>query len=363
MSVVVIGGGVNERVAAHLLARAGRKVVLLDDGRAADAQGWVAPEILKSLNVSVEVQAPDPWSKGAGLELSRDTRRSAEAIGQVSARDAARWPEFCERMARLARLLERLYLAPPPDPTGLATAVAVRRLGRQGMEDLMRLVPISLAEFLDDWFECDALKALLAAGPLRHVLQGPRSGGTAFCLLHDHVGSPPGVFRPPSSNFHAVLSALSGVEARRAGVERIVLKGGRVSGVIAGGQEIAAQTVISGLHPARTLLELADPGWLDPELARAVRHIRSRRYQVPRSARSLDELERAYDEAKHRRAPVTEDNEAELALDQALWMRPLPELARYRTPIDGLWLCGESMHPGPGIAGAAGYNCAQQILR
>lgn len=363
MSVVVIGGGANERVAAHLLARGGHKVVLLDDGRATDPQGWVAPQILKALNLSIEVQAPDPWAKGGGLELRRDVQASTEAIKRLSARDAQRWPEFCERMARLARLVERLYLAPPPDPTGLATAVAVRRLGRQGMEDLMRLVPISLAEFLDDWFECDALKALLAAGPLRHMLQGPRSGGTAFCLLHDHVGSPLGVFRPSSSNFHAALTALSGVEVRRIPVERIVVKEGRVHGVTAGGQEIAAEMVVSGLHPVRTMLELSDPGWLDPEIARAVRHIRSRRYRVPDSARSLDELERAYDEAKHRRAPVTEDNEAELALDQALWMRPLPELARYRTPIDGLWLCGQSMHPGPGIPGAAGYNCAREILR
>jgi phytoene dehydrogenase-like protein len=53
---------------------------------------------------------------------------------------------------------------------------------------------------------------------------------------------------------------------------------------------------------------------------------------------------------------------AELALDQALWMRPLPQLAQYATPIEGLWLCGPGMHPGGGIAGASGYNCARAIL-
>jgi hypothetical protein len=57
------------------------------------------------------------------------------------------------------------------------------------------------------------------------------------------------------------------------------------------------------------------------------------------------------------------DQHAELTLDQALWARPVPELARYRTPIEGLWLCGPSMHPGPGIAGAAGYNCVREVLR
>ncbi len=344
MSVVVIGGGVNERVAAHLLARAGRQVVLLDDGNKPDTRGWVSPVIEKALNVSVSTERPDPWT--------------IDAVRRLSPRDAERWPQFCERMARLARFLERLYLAPPAGPTSLSVAFGVRRLGRQAMEDLMRIVPMPLAELLDDWFESDALKALLAAGPLRHALQGPRSGGTAFCLLHDHVGSPPGAFQPPSSNLHAVLAALPGVQTRQAKV--VSIGTGRVT--LDGGESIAADTIVSGLHPKRTLLELADPGWLDPELARAVGHIRSRRFAVPREARSLDELERAYDDAKHRRAAVTE-GEAELTLDQVLWMRPLPELARYRTPIEGLWLCGESMHPGPGIAGAAGYHCAREILK
>jgi phytoene dehydrogenase-like protein len=53
---------------------------------------------------------------------------------------------------------------------------------------------------------------------------------------------------------------------------------------------------------------------------------------------------------------------AELTLDQALWMRPHPELAHYRTPIEGLWLCGPAMHPGHGIVGAAGYNAARALL-
>jgi phytoene dehydrogenase-like protein len=61
--------------------------------------------------------------------------------------------------------------------------------------------------------------------------------------------------------------------------------------------------------------------------------------------------------------PEGQPYHAELALDQALWMRPLPELAQYRTPVHGLWLCGPATHPGGGIAGAAGYNCAQAILR
>ncbi|HEX6298039.1 MAG TPA: NAD(P)/FAD-dependent oxidoreductase, partial [Burkholderiales bacterium] len=60
--------------------------------------------------------------------------------------------------------------------------------------------------------------------------------------------------------------------------------------------------------------------------------------------------------------PPSQPHQVELALDQALWMRPLPELAHYRTPIEGLWLCGAAMHPGGAIAGAAGYNAARAAL-
>jgi phytoene dehydrogenase-like protein len=61
--------------------------------------------------------------------------------------------------------------------------------------------------------------------------------------------------------------------------------------------------------------------------------------------------------------PQGQMHHAELALDQALWMRPVPELARYRTPIAGLYLCGPAMHPGGAIAGAAGFNAAREVLR
>jgi phytoene dehydrogenase-like protein len=248
-------------------------------------------------------------------------------------------------------------------------------------------------------------------------------------FLHHHVGSPPGVFRPPRSNLHDVLLRLSGLDVRPgSSVEQILVRDNRVAGVaLKGGEEVATPIVVSALDPRRTMLELADPGWLDPELARSIRHIRCRGTagrltleldRPPGFARlvhapSLDYLERAYDDAKHGRPsaqpcleacwdggtrveidvqfaaeapdaalgllaprlgraavkarqwiPATQvPASAELTLDQALWRRPHPDLAAYHTPIAGLWLCGDSMHPGDRIAGAAGFNCARGILR
>jgi phytoene dehydrogenase-like protein len=313
---------------------------------------------------------------------------------------------------------------------------------------------MSVADFLDDWFEADALKAALGAAGVMHLQQGPRSGGTAFRLLHHHVGSPAGVFRPPRSNVARVLAGLPGIERRDAKAARITVREGRAVGVVlANGEEIAASVVVSGADPQRTLLGLVDPGWLDPELARAVRNVRSRGvvarvtltlerapgFSTLVLAPSLDDLERAYDDAKYGRAsaqpylearsaepvadgrhridvhvqyapyaladggwddarqaalgdlvvamlsphlppvlersvqsprdleaalgwPEGQAHHAELALDQILWMRPVPALARYATPIAGLYLCGQSMHPGGGIAGAAGANAAHVIL-
>lgn len=447
--VVVIGSGANELVVAHLLARAGRSVVLISASTAQrEEEGWIAPGIMRELALErhgLQVRVPDPWAvaplpDGGRLELWRDVARTAESIRQVSPRDAAKWPEFCERMARLARFLEKIYAEPPPDPLGLRFALRARRLGGQGLVDLLRLLPMSAAQLLDDWFESDALKGVLGAAGVRHLHQGPRSGGTAFRLLHHHVGSPPGVFRPPRSNLAEVLAVLPGIDARKTKLASITVREGRAVAVVTkSGEEIAADVIVSGIDPRRTLLELVDPGWLDPQLVRALRHIRSRgvlaRFSLELErpagfstlvvAPSLDYLERAYDDAKYGRVsaepwlearcegasaelhvqyvpygaaaepdletrvvkklsahlniaqctvhtprdlealhgwPEGQAHHAELTLDQALWMRPLPELARYRTPIDGLWLCGPAMHPGGAIAGAAGYNCARAIL-
>ncbi|HZM35650.1 MAG TPA: hypothetical protein VFC18_14300 [Burkholderiales bacterium] len=366
MTAVVIGAGVDALVAARLLSRS-HSVTVLHDENPAEERGWVPPPVRTVLkNIAVNDEEPDRWAvaplpQGGRLELWRDMGRSVDSIHRVSERDAARWPDFCARMARLARFLERIYLDAPPDPLGVRFAVRARLLGKEGLVDLMRLLPMPIAELLDDWFENDTLKGILGAAGIMGLRQGPRSGGTAFLFLHHHVGSPPGVFPPPRT------TVVSETDAQKKKVQRILVNEGRARGVVlAVGTEIAADLVISALHPQRTLLELVDPVWLDPELVRAIRHIRSRApaFTTFVDAPSLDHLERAHDASKYGTEGITALSPvAELTLDQALWMRPVPELAHYRTPIKGLWLCGPSMHPGPGILGASGYNAARAALR
>ena len=434
--IVILGSGVDELVAARKLTRAGRSVTLIGKSLSSPLDGWIAP-MVASEATGLKSDAPDPWAAaplpgGGYLELWRDMRRSIESIRRLSARDAARWPEFSERMARLAGFFEKIYCAPPPDPLGARFALRARLLGRQGLEDLLRLLPMSVAELLDDWFESDALKGILGAAAVRHLHQGPRSGGTAYRLIEHQLGNPPGVFRTPRSNARAALASRASTDE----ATTIVVKAGRVAGVVCGATEIEADCVLSGLDPRRTLLELADPAWLDPELARDIALIRRRGVVARLSltldraapfanlviAPSLDHLEKAYDDAKYRRVsanpyvearadgnrldvhvqyvpygvaadglaervaaalaphlggasiverrvggdegwPEGQAWHAEPGLDQALWMRPLPALAGYRTPIGGLWLCGPAMHPGAAAPGAAGAIAATEVLR
>jgi phytoene dehydrogenase-like protein len=434
--VVVIGAGPDELVAARLLQHAGHRVTVVQDHALPDrVEGW-APAPIGRLSAT----RPDPWLRTSdGLELFADVKRSAQSLRRLSARDAERWPEFCNRMARLAALLEEIYLQAPPSMVDLRFALRVRRLGRRGMEDLMRVLPMPASELLDEWFESDALKAALGAFAVRDLQQGPRSAGTAFRLLHLHVGSPRGVFRPATVD---VSPLRSGLTVREAQVARVAVSGGVVTGVtLANGETLPAPLVVAGAHPARVLGELVEPGWIDPDVVRAARNIRSRgvaaraRLELERApewptltlAGTADDVERAYDAVKYGRIserpvldavadgaaldvhlqfvphtaadtadiqarvakqlqphvppirnisvrtpvdleriygwPQGQPHHAELSLDQALWMRPLPELSAYRTPVSGLWLCGPGMHPGAGVIGAAGHNCARAILR
>ena len=428
---IVVGADVNGLAAAHYLARAGRRVLVVEQERQATTSsevGWVPPQLIRDLGLAKQglvIERPDPWMVvslpgGGSLQLWRDAAKSAEAIRHISPADAAKWPEFCARMHRLATVLEALYLQPAPDvetrELGELLRLArlglrVRRLGKEAIVDLLRVLPMSIAELLDDWFESDALKGVLGALGVWHLKQGPRSGGTAFNFLHHHVGSPAGVFRPDRSNLRQVLRDMPGVELRP-GTAAFVAEA-----------RAEAQVVVSSLDPRVTFAPFARE--LDPEFVRAIGNIRGRGVVARGTmqldgtpppalktlciAPSLEYLERAYDDVKYGRTSahpyveasvsfgrvdlqvqyvaaadatlagrvasalgvpaggVTLETPAhlyhgDLTLDQILFMRPVPGWSRYRTPLDGLYLCGPGTHPGGGIAGAAGRNAARVIL-
>ena len=333
--VIVIGAGANGLVAAHLLAKAGRNVLVLEQREQQPAgleRGAVLSEVAGELGLTgLTVERPDPWISaaldgGGRLELYQDVTRSAESIRRVSAKDADQWPAFCRRMHQLAGVLESLSAAPALDIEtthlgelfGLARlGLKVRGLGKAAMVDLLRILPMPVSDLLDEWFENAQLKALIAAGGVMHLCQGPRSGATTFVMLHHAIGAGEGVFRQPRTNLRALLLGKPGVTVRHgARVERILAHQGQVTGVrLAGGEELAAGTVISGADPRATMLGLLEPGRLAPEFSLAVRNIRARGVAAQVTLEldgpapftsvfegaSIEQLERAYDDVKYGR--------------------------------------------------------------
>ena len=317
---IVIGGGADGLVAATVLARSGSIVLLVEAQpelggtfreiefapgfRAAPLApelGHVDAAVLAATGAVLPVaMTPDPVvvsiGEGGPLLLRRSIAATAEGLARHSAKDVAAWPAFCARMQALAGFLAELYRAPPIqlEASGLddylllaRLGLRFRSLGRANMVELLRALPMPLADLLDDSFESEPLKGVLAALGVADLCQGPASGGTALNFLHRHVGAAPGVFGDRlrlQTGGGALIAALAD-RARAVGVtietgaevRRLLVADDRMTGLrLASGEEIESRKVISSLDPYRSLLELVDPVHLDPEFIARVRNIRYR---------------------------------------------------------------------------------------
>lgn len=516
--VVVIGAGANGLAAAAVLARHGRRVLVVErhdvvGGTAVteefhpgfranlcrDDVGWTAPFVrseIRGAGALEPLQAPVGLviasDEGPAIVTMPDAAATANALRRIAPEDAAQWEAFSALVANVAAVLESAYSskAPVVAASGAGDVLALaglgrrlRRLGRRQMLEVLRAVPMPVADLLDEWFMHSALKAGLATIGIRDVRHGPLSSGTGLVFFHHHVGSARGhlgVRRVLPGGTGTLVSVLHAA-AQRAGaeirtgdaVQEITVHGGRVAGVmLASGEELRAPTVVSALDPRRTFALVA-PEWFDPLFLHDVDHVRMRG-ATARVHLALDALptftshghqwtpemlsgtivltpeilgiERAYDAAKFGRLPerpamtvvvptvldptlapanrhvvsvsvhhvpwalrdgwtaprreevgdlvlrrleelapgiservlhrlvlspadlearfgVTEGSltHGEIALDQMLFMRPVPACARYETPLRGLWLCGTGTHPA-NPAGASGVLAAREVL-
>lgn len=517
---IIIGAGHNGLVTAAYLAKAGKKVLVLE--RRANIGGTAvteeifpgfkysacahfaasfASEIVADLELKshgFELAPIDPLIfspnlDGTPLLIPRDPAKAAAEIAHHSAADGAKYQAFAALAKDLSGFLRTLYGVPLPDKASAASfnpaelvkiAWKFHRLGAKEMYEFLRVLPMSSADWLNEWFENDLLKAAFAASGMLASFVGPRQQGTAFNMLHHQLGDSNGALRTGGLVRGGIgqLTAALANAARRFGAEirtnaevlKITTRNGTATGVaLSSGGEIAALRIISSADVKRTFLKLVEPTYIDPHFLLQVQNIRARgtvakinlaldrlpnfRNSADGAALlggiihigpSIDYLERAADDAKYGRfsrepfleitipsiadpslapagkhvmsvwmqsapyhlregdwrqerdalgdtvvnlieghapgfkeailhrqvlTPLDLETEyglseghlyhGELALDQLFFMRPIPGWARYRTPIENLFLCGSGSHPGGGISGLPGSYAAREILR
>ncbi len=367
---IVVGAGHNGLVAAAYLARAGKKVLVLErrhvlGGAAVSEQVYpgftysvcsyvvslMRPDIVRDLELArhgLELLplecAFTPYPDGRSLCRWPDPERTRREIAAFSAKDAESYPEFGRAMGHLGRFVKHIIDNPPPDPASfspehlvslLELAERFVGLSEDHMVQLVKLMTMSSADLLDEWFESDHLKAPMAVSGIIGTFLGVRSPGTAYVMLHHYMGEIDGAFRAwgfakggtgAVSMACARAAAEAGVEIRtEAEVSKFLVRNGRCEGVVlANGDEIRAKAVCSGLEPRLTMLGLVGAEHLPTDYAARLSRFRLRGSsgkvnlavdRVPEFtcrpgdglhirgdiaiAPSVDYLERAFDEAKY----------------------------------------------------------------
>ncbi|MGH9311898.1 MAG: phytoene desaturase family protein [Vicinamibacterales bacterium] len=320
--VIVIGGGHNGLTAAAYLARAGRKVLVLERrhvlGGAAVTEeiypgfkysvcsyvvSLLRPEIIRELDLprhGLEILPLDgtftPMPNGDYLWRVNDHAKTRREIARHSPTDAEAYDEYGKAMIEMGRFVKPILGMTPPDPTRLepgglrdlwSLLKRFRALPPDDRYNQVQLMTMSAVDFLDQWFETDVLQATMSASGIIGTFLGVRSPGTAYVLLHHYMGEIDGAFRSwglSRGGTGSISNAIAGA-AREAGAElrtetpvaKILVAEGRAIGVVlASGDEIRARAVASSVDPNLTFLKMVGAEHLPVEFVEDVRRYKYR---------------------------------------------------------------------------------------
>src|SRR3982750_2633730 len=319
---IIIGGGHNGLVTAAYLARAGKKVLVLERrhvlGGAAVTEeifpgfkfsvcsfvvSLLRPEIIRELDLprhGPEILPLDgtftPMPNGDHLWRVNDHGKSRREIARHSKLDAEAYDEFGKTMLDMCRFVKPILNMTPPDPTKLSPkeigkllflGKRFQALGYEDKYNQVQLMTMSAVDYLDQWFETDVLKATMSASGIIGTFLGVRSPGTAYVLLHHYRGEIDGAFRSwgfarggtgAISNAIADAAREAGVEIRtEAPIAKIIIKNGQAKGVaLANGDELFPNVVSSSVDPNLTFLRFLEPSQLPPAFLEEVRRYKFR---------------------------------------------------------------------------------------
>ena len=509
---IIIGAGHNGLVCASYLAKKGQKVLLLEassstGGLAANREfhpgfqtaiahsiGHFSVKIAKDLNLSSYGFKDDVSMPLIGLDPDHNHLQLDNGVLQGAGDDQNRkYQKYQSSMQKFAQALAPFWTKTIPriGPGSLKDMLTfaqlglnVKRLGKQDMLEFLRVFSLPARDLMDENFDDERLKALLSWDGLIGARMAPRSPNSAVLAMLYRQSESANGSPLPTGKVSALIEALeksaiaTGVEIRCATpVKKILIaetseseQGPIANGVLlANGEKIYAEHIISATDPKRTFIDLVGVKYLDIGFTNRIRRLRSDGYvgklhlalkglpeftglEQPHGrmiiASDMDDIEFAYDDSKYGECsnkpvmeiviPSLQDgslapegqhvlsahvmyvpyklkggwtdqarqqiceksidtlatfapgireqilhaefltpqdleqqynvtgghwHHAEFAIDQMLMMRPTYEAAQYKTPIDGLYLCGAGSHPGGDLVGAAGHNAAHEILK
>ena len=516
---VVVGAGHNGLTSAAFLAKAGLDVVCVEKndyiGGAAVSRelydDWIysncsyvcsllRPEIYRALELHRHGLQVTPYGgsltfmqNGDYFGSYHDPEVAYREMVRHSRHDADAYQRYRADTRRQCRLIRDFLLTTPPDPASfkprdllglLAIGRKFREMGEDRMYEAIRFWTMSIADYLDEYFESDIVKTALCGSGIIGTALGVQSPGTAYVLLHHYMGDVDGNvgtwgfarggMGAVSQSIASAFQAYGGELRTEAGVDRIRVANGKAIGVaLDSGEEINARVVVSAMDVKRTFLGCMDESDVDPAFYHRVKHFKARGSSgkvnialdglptfpaLPEDSSlyfsdmhfidSMPRMERAYDDWKNGtwskdpyidmliptlvdptmappgkhfmscfvqycpyeidgrrwtdderdafgktvieqianyspdfkdlilhmeiRTPqdiedqigITEGNifHGELTMDQLMFNRPVPGYAQYRTPVDKLYMCGSSTHPGGGVMAAPGANAAREVL-